>query len=334
MDGRQKYMMFKEIVEHAVNSGGTVFGCYVRDFIQHEDAAKRFYENHTSEQYSDPTVSPDTLDRLLIPSDIDVKFETVKDYNNFRNLLRNSYYNTQVMELSNLYTSSTSVHMKRMQVSLGITCGKILSAMSIAYGRMTSESMARQVIVPELVKRLEGITIPSSVVKLDILLSTSNPPFNKLDFECNGLVMDKDGIHLCDDLKGCLNAFGIHRVYNRIIDDIKQKRAVLVNLYPNRWDKMVNKGWTLVGGNVEKVAKDGEMCLICHEDIKMDDAYKLKCCKNVHYHFECLSKQITYKSTGIADSQRCPHCRQGIYLTEDEISTFGAIVEPRQVHFI
>ena len=322
MDGRQKYMMFKEIVEHAIECGGRVFGGYVRDFLIHEEAAKRFYaQNYTNEQYSDKEVSPDTLDRFLIPSDVDVRFETIEQYKNFRNLLRGAYYNVVATPgISTMYTDDETapVRIKKLKVGFDITSQLVIRSLNIPHG-----SMARSVLLPELVRRLDGMSISSDVINIDVLLTTAEPPFNKLDFMCNGLVMDKNGIHICEDLKRGLSAFGIHRVYQRILDDINHKRAVLVNLYPHRWDKMAAKGWDLIGGNVEKIKSTDETCLICHDDIKMDDAYRLLCCKNVKYHFDCLAQQITYPTTGIADSGKCPHCRQGIYLTSKEVEVFG-----------
>jgi hypothetical protein len=322
MDGRQKYMMFKEIVEHAIECGGQVFGGYVRDFLIHEDAAKRFYaQNYTKEQYSDKEVSPDTLDRFLTASDVDVKFETVEQYNNFRNLLTGAYYKViAIPGVSTMYTDDETVpvRVKKLKVGFDITSRLVIRSLDLPNG-----SIARGVLIPELVRRLEGMSITSDIINIDVLLTTAEPPFNKLDFRCNGLIMDKNGIHICKDLKRGLNAFGVHRVYQRILEDIKHKRAVLVNLYPHRWDKMEAKGWDLVGGNVEKVAVDNETCLICHDDIKRDDAYRLACCTNVNYHFECLSRQITHPVTGIVDSEKCPHCRQSVLLTSTEVQVFG-----------
>lgn len=315
--------MCKEIVEHAIESGGTVFGGYVRDFLRHENAAKTYYaQNHSNEQYSDQTISTDTLDRLLVPVDIDVKFETTEQYTKFRNLLRGAHYKvTAIPGISTMYVDDETVRLKKLTVGFDITSQSVIRALNMPPGSMT-----KNILLPELVRRLEGMQLTSDFISIDVLLTTADPPFNKLDFMCNGLVMDKDGIHMCNDLMTNLNAFGVHRVYQRILDDIIHKRAVLVNLYPKRWDKMAAKGWDLIDGNVEKVSVLGETCLICHDDIEPDDAYRLNCCKNVNYHFECLSRQITHEVTGIMDSGKCPHCRQKIQLTDTEVKVFGMII--------
>jgi hypothetical protein len=317
MDGRQQYMMYTELVEVAIAQGGTVFGGYVRDFLRHENAAKKFYETHKNgAEYANPEVSPETLDRLLIPSDIDVHFKTNLDYRKFRTALKGKSYRSRVIRVDNIYTNDTQVHHIKLRVCMSLEIGHIVRSLSLT-------GVAREVLLPELTRCLGDILIPTFTVDIDILISEHcKPPFNSLDFQCNGLVMNEDGIGLCSELKRGLTPAGVYRTVTTVIADIERKTAVLVNLKGARWDKMVGKGWEIVGGCVEKRNECDATCTLCLDDIRTDCVYKFKCC-NASYHRKCMAKIITTGQTAVADTNRCPHCRQGMYMTPEEVTVFG-----------
>lgn len=322
MDGRQKFLMFKEIAEIALKESGTIFGGYVRDFLKHDYAAERFYrENHTREEYENKEVSPETLDRLLIPSDIDVHFKTHQQYRCFRSALKGSFYHSVVTKIKNVYTSGPSVHHIRMSVNMGVSASHITR-------ELRRSRVAREILLPEIEKCLASMSTPTDFVSVDILISSvKTPPFDdSLDFECNGLVMTDDGgVGLCEELKKGLNAFGICRRLAGIMSDIRENKAVLVRLKENRWDKMADKGWNVIGSNIEKVKNDkGDTCTLCLCDDE-DVDYKFTCC-NAKYHSVCMAKIITNGQTAVADTNRCPHCRQGLYLDTEEVRIFGEVI--------
>ena len=322
MDGRQKYLMFKEIAEIALKESGTIFGGYVRDFLKHDYAAERFYrENHTREEYETKEVSPETLDRLLIPSDIDVHFKTHQQYKGFRSALRGSFYESTVTKIKNVYTSGPSVHHIRMRVYLGVSASQIAR-------ELRRSRMAREILLPEIEKCLASMSTPTDFVSVDILISSvKTPPFDdSLDFACNGLVMTDDGgVGLCEELKKGLNAFGICRTVGSIMSHIRENKAVLVNLKGHRWDKMADKGWNVIGSNIEKVNNEkGDTCTLCLDDDE-DVEYKFTCC-NAKYHSACMAKIITNGQTAVADTNRCPHCRQCLYLETEEVRIFGELI--------
>jgi hypothetical protein len=39
-----------------------------------------------------------------------------------------------------------------------------------------------------------------------------------------------------------------------------------------------------------------------------------------------MAKIITTGQTAVVDTERCPHCRQGMYLTPEEVELFGEII--------
>lgn len=320
MEPRQQYIAFKEIADIAISCGGKVFGGFVRDFVRKEHFCSEFFRNHKKEDFTNKDVSPHTLDRLLIPKDLDIHFTKKEDYVVFRQKLKASFYRSSVSSIDNIYARGIpGVHHIKLEAVIDLDVGRVLSSLKIPRG------VAQEIIKPQLVERLEGMEIQSTPISIDVLISQSEPPFTDLDFECNGLVMTKDGVHLCEDLKKGLTPFGVHRIFTRIVDHIKNKTAVVVNLKGTRWDKMSDKGWDLVGAAVEKVNKSGEECLICLQEIQPDEVHKLNCC-NAYYHFACLSTQITYPDRGIVDSGKCTHCRQPFDMSYNEVQVFGALI--------
>ncbi len=324
MDGRQMYKLFNELAEIAIEHGGTVFGGYVRDYLKHEYAAKQFYaeKHHLPEMYGNPEISPETRDRLLVASDLDIHFKTRKDVHLFRNELRRRFFSSVVTKIDASYNpeepGNVVRHMK-LEVTPSLSIGRIINSLP---GIKTG--VARDVLFPELIKCLQGMSITTTTtVTIDILVSQgSNPPFNNLDFECNGLVMNKNGIELCEELKMHLKPSGIHAVLESVIKDIRENRAVLAHFKLPRWQKMASKGWNIIGGNVEKVTKSGEVCTLCLDDVPENDVYKLSCC-NASYHRDCLCKIIHTGQTAVANTSKCTHCRQYVYLREDEVTLFS-----------
>jgi hypothetical protein len=318
-------MMFTEITELAISEcNGTVFGGYVRDFLRHETAAKKFYEDHksaTPDDYANPDFSPETSDRRIIPSDIDVHFRHAKDYRKFRTELKSKFYQANVIQIENVYTADTKVHHIKMNVSMCLEIGQILRSLG-----GIRRGVAREVILPELTRCVEGMSIPTFFISIDILVSeNTSPPFSDLDFECNGLVLTKDGIGLCSELKKGLSSVGVHRTLMNIMADIDRNKAILVNLKRHRWEKMATKGWDIVGGSIEKRNECDATCTLCLDEIESDCVYKFNCC-NASYHRMCMAKIITTGQTAVVDTHKCPHCRQRMDLSPDEVELFGEVI--------
>lgn len=293
MESRTRYVLMKEAADLAVSKGGTVFGGFVRDFLIHEEGSKQYYsdEKNTPESYSDPSVSPDTFeDRTLVPEDIDVRFETRAAFTAFRTeLVRRSY----------------KVHMKKS----GYAC--ITLYVSLQVGLLAVHSVARSVIKNHL--KDVSVNVPGGDFKIDVVIGTES---SGLDFGCNGLIMDSEGIRLGPELSIARSPIGKFRLFQEIMEDIKNKRAFALSPKAHRWKKMDSKkGWKILGDStlVNKPGCSEADCVICH----MEDAkYKLSCCSAM-YHFECLEKTIKH------DPTRCAHCRRDLYLSDEEKKLFG-----------
>lgn len=265
-ENKNRYMLMCEVAELAVSRGGEVFGGFVRDFLLHEHAAKEYHMNGTESE-----------DRFLVPSDLDIRFDTRDALESFKyeltgkgsykiKLIRGSSYSTVTFEVS-LF----------IQIKENYT--HPVSRMLIRNKFMEYDKL-----------------IPGCNFTMDVVVSTEK---KVLDFECNGLVMNSNGIQLGPELSNGLSPIGKYRRFQQVKDDILNKRAVCVNFVNKRWDKMDEKGWTLVGEFIHKT-KSGDECIICQE---ANSDYNLGCC-NARYHKACLKKTLQH------DDTRCAHCRE------------------------
>lgn len=303
METKTKYLLMTDVVDVAVENGGTIFGGYVRDFIIHEHNAKKFYEEEENKpsDYADPSVSPHTYEgRTLVAKDIDIHFKTDEQFVAFKKALRArsfSFYQRR-KRLGFEYTRTCWTLNLKLMLSI---CGV---AGSVSFGLLK--------------KQLKGIKpiVPGSNFSIDVVIDNENvPPFSdSLDFACNGLIMDANGIQLCDQLSRERSSRGNFRVLHSIMDDIVKKHAYAMKFTFHRWNKMdEKKTWQILGDQsfVNKISKK-EDCIICHCE---DAQYKLTCC-NAMYHVNCLKRTLQN------DHSRCAHCRREMHMGEEEMKFF------------
>lgn len=303
----EKYLLTREIAHAAIDCEGTIFGGYVRDFILHDHASKQFYKKGTRESYSDPSTSPETIDRLLIPRDVDVHFTKFCQYRKFKYKLHLLGLKSSIVKKDFHYSSHSFRHIK-----LNV------------HGSITEQDIRRHLsgFSNVLLSRFscEPFTLPF-MISVDVVISSdASPPFNNLDFECNGLIMNKNGIELCEDLAKGRIPEGKFRIFTSIVDDIKNKVARSYSEIDGlRWDKMIERsGWTVQSDHIEKVpCTCTDECIVCHEPIE-EYVYKFRCC-SARYHSECIGQLIANKCL---EKSSCIHCRQHLELTQDEIDLF------------
>lgn len=295
MENRNKFCLMQEVAELAVKRGGKVFGGYVRDFILHEVGCKKFFaQKHTNQQFEDTTVSPETLDRLLVPKDVDVHFKTHEDAQVFeRDLVDRSFM------------------LKKRRIRYGVKVGYTLFLSLEMKLALTNESCVSRTMLRNQFRDVVKL-VPGGQFNVDILVCSDEEFSTNLDFECNGLIMNESGIQLGSALSSGLSPIGMYRRLQEVTDDIEHKRARVVNLIQNRWKKMDERpGWELFGFNVSKVESDpGDVCIICHDTLPM--MYKFNCC-NARYHKECLLRTLT---AGFASE--CIQCKSDVYIGEEE----------------
>ena len=174
------------------------------------------------------------------------------------------------------------------------------------------------------------VPLPAGTIFASGLLSAAAgqpmPPFANLDFECNGLVLTRDGIALSEHLKSHIvgardNPMRQQREIQRILKETLEWKARLAQPEPaaHRVRKMVRKGYRIVGFKYVReaagaaaappAAADGaNRCLICHGDL-VGAHYKLDCC-DARYHARCLERAGSLGANSIKESETCPMCRQ------------------------
>lgn len=289
-----------EVAEVAIKKGGTVFGGFVRDFVLHDHMAKKFYQDgHERKDYENPEVSPETFEgRMLVPSDIDIHFKTSEEFSEFRKAL--SEMSFAFIPRRKFINGYTMIHW-------------ILKVRLVVLPMGLHGTVSRKILMRHM-QNIERI-VPGSTFSIDVIVDGNNlPPFsNNLDFVCNGLIMNSDGIKLCEQLSRTHTVIGKFRLLDSIIDDIVNKRAYIVKFTNNRWKKMDSKKkWEILGDQslVNKVFPENvEDCIICHCGENVN--YKLTCC-SAFYHLDCL--KMTLKN----DDTRCAHCRKNLFMSVED----------------
>lgn len=304
------YKLTKAVAETILGlPGAEIFGGYVRDTILHDHHAKVFYAKRThTDNYADPECLPETVDRLLVPNDIDC-FMRTDDLPSLIKEINDS--GLSVFSRSNTTPLSNYIS--------GIQEGHPLSLTKLRVGLKMTGVLAQVVDT-----HLKNIVIHVDVVHGKDIRGM-DPPFGMVDFECNALILSKSGgIRVSDKMftKHCtpLDRF---EVLSRIVNDIKAKRAVgCVNVPGYRIQKMLSKGWVLVN-NIDigfskgielfppaQVDKD-DMCILCLAEFKKKPALKRGCCA-AKYHPRCYKNLVEHKSFG----WHCPMCRDEIDSSE------------------
>jgi hypothetical protein len=295
-----------------------IFGGYVRDSILHDHHAKQFYMNDvvreaslevTQTLYSTPSFLPSYNERTIVASDIDCLMSTatldklIKALKDHSIIVLNKEEHLLCVYQEGLSAEDGKLHLTKLKLGLEL---------------------------PEIV--LTVLTKPalSSLKKLKVCvdvvhapdISGLEPPFGKIDFECNALILDKSGqITASNKLFYAWEDSPLDKLtkLSHVVDDIKQKVAVAFEKSPLfRTVKMMHKGWHIKEGEegtfelipVGKVPdKDMDVCLICLDSFNRPkgETHMLKrsCC-SAKYHTKCFAT-LTSKSNEHF-SWKCPMC--------------------------
>lgn len=333
----------KDLADTIMRSRGLIFGGYVRDSILHDYFSEKYYKAcldqkvtpaETCIRYNDPEFFPEYNLRTLIPDDIDCFFENKDHLKAFENaLMLKKYTFHRVFNREN-----ASEYLHRLNVPDGslthirYEVKHISSHKKSMLRKLIQQSFSSQVasvITPCIDSFMENMSeqlFAVSPVYIDCLVKQNpdvyiSPPFGALDFECNGLVLSKDGIALCEQLKEKQIAHGFLSDINklkRVIDDLYERKAVLVKRPDTtvdtfRLEKMKNKGWNIVTGNYLNIvpldkSDPEETCIICHSTLD-DPHYKLKCCA-ARYHKNCLVDSCLTGTAAMAITNKCIMCKK------------------------
>jgi hypothetical protein len=278
----EDWMCFKIALKHCLSHNGLIYGGAVRDLMLHNNHSKEFFKTHRFEDYTDETLSPETLGRLVIPNDIDCLISE-RDSKALIEYFSHQYF-VRVKEVKNVYFNNNSYKHLKVCVLFHVT--------SIIY-----------VKIDLIVQQIEG----------DLKM-----PCNNLDFDVNGLVLHSGGFGLNEFLlKGhaILNA----ETLQDVLDNIRQKKAIAIDgCRPYRFDKMHGYGWNIlfcstIFNYYIGQPYDGD-CIICKEKIPDD-----MCC--VNYKKCTCDLRVCLKCMLMHHEQlnKCPLCTEICYSQSDAL---------------
>lgn len=339
---KAKWKFLTSIIQCIIDSNGKIFGGVVRDiFIRHYYASK-FYtkygtrnedgSNWENKNYTDPNLDPETKERYMFPKDIDacIRDEHLKKlfllFHKKRFIVKTLFVRDAKKYIPNINVNETEILHYRLKISPELSL-HIDAPYSIK--KMLNNEIKKNI------NELKKLNDTVGHVMIDLMVNVTendyDPPYGNLDFECNGLVMTKNGIRLSRYLNyvnfNSYNQLPLHNTdkVNNILSSIINKIAVPIssyfyNDYSYRVIKILSKGYTIQYSIIEIIDTiDEQNCIICHEDILQSKHVKLKCC-NARYHKKCLVQAAFNGDSCMTKSNKCIMCRR-------QFSAFSSNIE-------
>jgi hypothetical protein len=309
---------------------GIIYGGFVRDYIIADHYQKLFWDKHAVNKYTytdywNEKIDKATLLRTLIPKDIDVclynKTDMDKMMGEIKELVNRRFGISNVTIEDSILTNDSNEYINRPAGSL------YRYEFKIRFGTIPYVS--------------NGIEID---INLDIIISNSKqlmPPFNKLDFLCNGFMMTQDNDVKLSPCTGTgidkLKLVERKEIEFKIIRDIINFKTDYCMQFPDatipytiiryneqacrRIEKMIYKKnmWNIQNMPFvieQYTGTDGPNCCICCDVIKnkekaanvpVYDSNKKKLIQGSYFHADCffkyLNSQIRNKITEIFEDE-------------------------------
>lgn len=357
-----KNRLIKDIIKY----DGEIFGGAVRDKYLHDTHSGEFYKIISDLQnyedlssvpidkdklYDDKTFHPELFGRWIIPNDIDA-------YCNISNLPKLLEKISERNRVDKLFERDPSKYIDKIPSYVG---EKIVHHRYFIHVNSTIEIYKLLSIIKSPLDTLETLSSKldelkfasrvSFTIKLDLMVSNITesenillkydhlyePPFGNLDFECNGLFLNKDRIRICKFLlyKNNISENDLCRVTEltmKILSDIKNKKAIYTSnnhmIHAKyRCNLMISKGWTIEGlfKSIEIVVENENdnnqekytgHCIICHGDLG-NIMLKMKCC-DARYHAACMHETFNKGESSIINTEKCIMCKKKIVNTRND----------------
>ena len=321
---------------------GIIFGGFVRDFIISEHYARLFYEKkfkYNSANFWNEQFDPETVARTLIPTDIDVCLYNESDVGCMMNEIT-TLFNREFGEANVKYAQQT--HMSKSSDFKGYIDNPVGNIYTFVY--------------TITVGAIPFVSIGTVFnIAFDIVTTTKRhlkPPFNKLDFLCNGFIMTD---HKDIALSNCtgteidnLKLVDKKEIESKIIKDIinfktdycmKFIKIANTNMYASikyneqackRIEKMCNKkyAWTIenmpiIIEQLKKNISPCKNCCICQDYIKKKERFvslptfdsNNNIIKGMPIHSKCFFK---YMTSQIQDKRA--DYENNLYIPENDVS--------------
>lgn len=323
MASRNAYKLRRQVEQAILTHGGIIFGGHVRDVVLHDLHAAEFYKavggRGKDELYNDATCHPEWSGRLAISNDIDC-YMVAHAIEPFLESLADEHISVhKVFERCDAkkYLPSLNIpsgvvsHIRYKATNIGMSNVRYVHQLV----REGINSNARVLVTRQIDMFVTSLREASDEVEplmLDVFVADCAnfynmcPPFGRVDFECNGLIMMRGGIMLAPTLYSHLPVMTRQNTLQRIIEDISARKAVHMDddLHLWRVTKMQKKGWIIEMKHVVKCdVPAADVCIFCHEDVPAKH-YKLRCCSAI-YHKACLVKVLSSEY-----GSSCIQCKQ------------------------
>jgi hypothetical protein len=329
---KARWKFMSSIMECILQNNGVLFGGVVRDIFTRDYYASKFYSkygkrngdgsNWEHKYYTDHTFDPETKDRYMFPKDIDASMSDDNLKLLFMTFHR-KHFNIKTLfirdakkYIPNISVDETEVLHYRLKIT-----PDLLLHIDAPY---CTKNLIRKDI-KNFHKKYKELNTKIGDVIIDLMVNVSkndyDPPFGNLDFECNGLVMNKDGIRLSRYLQNTdisiFNQLPLHNTEKiaNILKCIINKIAIPIpsyvyNDYSYRVVKILSKGYNIQYEFIDIIDNtDEQQCIICHENILHTKQVKLKCC-NARYHKKCFIQAAFNGDSSMTKTNKCIMCRR------------------------
>lgn len=352
--GRIKYKNIMNIAKIIIEEDGIIFGGFVRDKIAHDHFATLFYQkaNGSIDNYANRKYDPSTVRRLINPKDIDCYFDKKENLDKFIQTLKNNnyiVYNHTVNDMKTYFPHIKAEIGDLSHSKLLVEIPDVYSSLMKKLNNIFPNCMINE--VKDLLREQFSEKIKKTkktIFKIDVIVLNNQdnskklePPFGSLDFECNGLLLNKYGLVLCKELMNShyMNLDPLKNInkLQSIIHDIINYRAKIVGKFDSttafRYKHIISKGYTIYNNVFEQLKinkplsetnqKEDDLCVMCLENFKTTkNAFKLDCC-NGKYHINCICSAVEFPNTGMGATYSCFHCREVTMIGDySELLTF------------
>jgi hypothetical protein len=315
-NNKNKWLNYKYISKLIINNcEGYIFGGFVRDSILHNHFAMLYYNHHTKLKmslktaeirYTDLNYFPEYINRLLLPTDIDI-YLPENNIDKLLTILTDNYFEIVSKKIKN-----GKQYFLHLDEDLANNLTHYIIEIKPSFSKICDILTNNISNINELNVILNNLN-PSFTIKLDVFTSKikyDDPFFGSIDFECNGLYLTKHGISISNKLvtNDYISSVSILEKNDKlqlIINDIINNNANWVNpTNSKRIYKMILKDWKIYNNQMNLVTNiSNETCLLCKENINFIDC-KMKCC-NSYLHIMCF-----IKLTNNFLKKKCIHCNK------------------------
>lgn len=271
---------FSFIEKCVYETGGIIYGGYVRDEVTKDHFTDKFMKEHLKtskkekmKKYWDVNYHPETSDRLMIPVDIDIAFKDEGELQDFiEKINESSLIKVNKVEEENLYdhVGGNIIHEKY----------KLFSVIGKTFVN------------------------PGTIIMFnaDVCVTEIEPPFYSCDMFTNCLVKDSNGIRISKNSGIFHNAkpYEIAMSTGKVIEMIIRKENYITISQPDsmessghiikRISKMISKNYFIKNISwLKKCENDTEVCTICQEE-KAEMSIK----RGSHFHKKCLVEYFNH----------------------------------------